>query len=90
MVPHDVPRHLLAMRFCVALNEPIHFAAVDRLMGRKRVMKFLAGILHDPWAGLPMIEAADENTRKDWNYEISVQYYICDSCLTVMGYNMVG
>jgi len=25
-----------------------------------------------------------------WNYDISVQFYICDSCLTVIGCNFCG
>lgn len=37
---------------------------LDPMRGRKRVMKFLAGILNDPWAGLPMVEPANEETKK--------------------------
>lgn len=59
----------------------------NRMGGTQRAMKFLAGILNDPRAGLPMIEPADEKTRKNWNYSISVQYHICDHCWTVLGCN---
>lgn len=59
----------------------------DRLRGRKRAMKFLAGVLNDPWAGLPMVEPANDETRRHWNYGVSVQYHICDYCWTVLGCN---
>jgi hypothetical protein len=59
----------------------------EQMRGRKRTMKFLAGVLNDPWAGLPMVEPAGEETRGHWNYGVSVQYHICDSCWTVLGCN---
>ncbi len=59
----------------------------DRLRGRRRAMKFLAGILNDPWAGLPMVEPANDETKKQWNYFVSVQFHICDCCWTVLGCN---
>ena len=60
---------------------------IDRLRGRRRAMKFLAGVLNDPWAGLPMVEPANDETRRHWNYGVSVQYRICDCCWTVLGCN---
>jgi len=60
---------------------------VDRLRGRKRRMRFLAGVLNDPWGGLPLVEPADDETRRYWNYFVSVQYHICDCCWTVLGCN---
>jgi hypothetical protein len=50
-------------------------------------MKFLAGILNDPWAGLPMVEHANEEARKNWNYFVTVQFHICDCCWTILGCN---
>jgi hypothetical protein len=61
--------------------------ASDRVHPRKRRMKFLAGVLNDPWAGLPMVEPANAETRKSWSYDVSVQYHICHSCWTVLGCN---
>jgi hypothetical protein len=60
---------------------------IDRMRGRKRAMKFLAGILNDPWGGLPMVEPANEETKSDYNYGVSVQFHICDCCWTVLGCN---
>lgn len=60
---------------------------IDRARGRKRAMRFLAGVLNDPWAGLPMVEPANDETRAKWNYFVSVQYHICDCCWTVLGCN---
>jgi len=48
-------------------------------------MKFLAEVLNDPWAGLPLIQPANDETRKSWDYFLSVQYHICDCCYTVQG-----
>lgn len=59
----------------------------DRLHGRKRAMKFLAGILNDPWAGLPMGELANEKTKGHWDFFVSVQFHICDCCWTILGCN---
>jgi hypothetical protein len=59
----------------------------DRLRGRKRAMKFLAGVVNDPWAGLPMGEPANARTKKRWDYDVTVQYHICDCCWTVLGCN---
>jgi hypothetical protein len=60
---------------------------LDRVRGRKRRMRFLAGVLNDPWSGLPMVEPADDETRRHWNYFVSVQYHVCDNCWTVLGCN---
>ncbi|MEZ6141868.1 MAG: hypothetical protein R3B84_14950 [Zavarzinella sp.] len=60
---------------------------LDRMLSRKRAMKFLAGVLNDPWAGLPLVDEADEDTRKHWNYHVTVQYHICDCCFTVLACN---
>jgi hypothetical protein len=59
----------------------------DRVRGKKRALKFLAGVLNDPWGGLPMVEPADKRTKKHWNYFTTVQYHICDCCWTVLGCN---
>jgi len=59
---------------------------VDR-NGKKRAMKFVAGILNDPWGGLPMIEPAKKETKKNWDFFVSVQFHICDRCFTVFGCN---
>jgi hypothetical protein len=68
-------------------NPACEGTSADRVRGRKRAMKFLAGVLNDPWAGLPMVEEANAQTKKDWNYDVSVQYHICDCCWTVLGCN---
>jgi hypothetical protein len=62
-------------------------AATGRARGKKRAMKFLAGVLNDPRAGLPMVEPANRRTRKHWDYCATVQYHICDCCWTVLGCN---
>jgi len=54
---------------------------------RKSRMKFLAGILNDPCAGLPMVDPPNESVQTFWNYEVSVQYHVCDLCWTVLGCN---
>ena len=59
----------------------------DRIRGRKRPMKFLAGILNDPWGGLPMVEPANDETKDNWNNYVHVQFHICDLCLTTTGAN---
>jgi hypothetical protein len=59
----------------------------DRLRGTKRAMKFLAGILYDPWGGLPMGQPANAETKKHWDFFISVQFHICDCCWTIHGCN---
>ena len=68
-------------------NSACDGTVADRLRGRKRAMKFLAGILNDPWGGLPMIEPANEETRKNTNIFVTVQFHICDRCWTVLGCN---
>ena len=68
--------------------------------GNARAMNFLAGILNDPLHGLPMIEPAVssasqlpephdvmENSRS-WNFFVSVHYYICEGCWTVVARNV--
>ena len=59
----------------------------DRLRGKKRAMKFLAGVINDPWGGLPMVDAANNDTKKSWNYFVSVQFHICDCCWTILACN---
>jgi hypothetical protein len=59
----------------------------DGAAGKKRAMKFVAGILNDPWGGLPMVEPATKETRRHWNYFVSVQFHICDHCWTIYGCN---
>ena len=59
----------------------------DRIRGRKRSMKFLAGILNDPWGGLPMVEPANEETKERFNFYVSVQFHVCDCCWTIMACN---
>lgn len=59
----------------------------DRVRGRKRAMKFLAGVLNDPPHGLPMIEPLDDKTKSDWNYSISVQFHMCDGCYSITAAN---
>jgi hypothetical protein len=61
---------------------------VNRLLRKKgRPMKFLAGVLNDPPAGLPMIEPLTEETTKHWNHFVSVQFHVCDKCLIICGCN---
>jgi hypothetical protein len=55
--------------------------------GAYRAMKFLAGVLNDPWGGLPMAEPATKETKKDWDYYVSVQFHICDRCWTIYACN---
>ena len=59
----------------------------DRLRGKKRAMRFLAGILNDRWGGLPMVEPAGDETKQSWNFFVSAQFHICDVCFTVTGAN---
>jgi hypothetical protein len=59
----------------------------DGAPGKKRAMKFVAGILNDPWGGLPMVEPATKEARRHWNYFVSVQFHICDRCWTIYGCN---
>jgi hypothetical protein len=65
-------------------------SVVNRVLGRKSKMKFLAGVLNDPWAGLPMAEPASDSNRESWNCFVSVQFHICDCCWTVLGINRGG
>jgi hypothetical protein len=51
-------------------------------------MSFLAGILNDPWAGLPMVEPADEATKESWDFLATVGFHICASCLTIHACNI--
>ena len=53
--------------------------------GRK--LSFLAGVLNDPWGGLPMIEAAGAETEKSWNFFVTVQFHICSKCFTIYACN---
>jgi hypothetical protein len=50
-------------------------------------MKFVAGILNDPWGGLPMIEPATRDTKKRWDYFVSAQFHVCDRCWSIYGCN---
>ncbi|MFL5340310.1 MAG: hypothetical protein ACJ8F7_09170 [Gemmataceae bacterium] len=53
----------------------------------RQTMGFLAGVLNDPWGGLPMIEPADENTKQNWTFNMSVGFRICSACLTIHACN---
>jgi hypothetical protein len=52
-----------------------------------KALKFLAGVLNDPWGGLPMVEPANKKTKKDWNYYVHVQFHICSNCWTIYACN---
>jgi hypothetical protein len=59
----------------------------DGVPRKKRAMKFVAGIINDPWGGLPMVDPATKETKKDWDYFVSVQFHICDRCWMIYGCN---
>jgi hypothetical protein len=53
----------------------------------RRPMRFLAGILNDPWRGLPFAEPADEETLTNPNLFVTLQYHICSDCWSIMACN---
>jgi hypothetical protein len=61
--------------------------AARKVPQKKRAMKFLAGVLNDPWGGLPMVEPANKKTKGNWNYHVSVQFHICDQCWIIYACN---
>lgn len=71
-------------------NPDCHGSVGDRLRRRKHRLSFLAGILNDPWRGLPMAEPADDETKRFPNFWVTVQFHICDRCWTILGVNRGG
>jgi hypothetical protein len=64
----------------VCPNPKCRGSVLDRALGKRHSMKFLAGVLNDPPSGLPMVEPFDEQAE-NWNYWVSVQFHMCDCCL---------
>lgn len=56
--------------------------------GRK--MTFVARILNAPQHGLPMIETIESCGADEYNYDVAVQFHICQSCFTMVGSNRCG
>ncbi|WP_283435004.1 hypothetical protein [Neorhodopirellula lusitana] len=57
---------------------------------RGRKMTFVARILNAPAHGLPMIETLESRNPSEYNYDVAVQYHICESCFTLVGSNRSG
>jgi hypothetical protein len=85
-VPRFIYHHQIGgMALCDGWDKPYR-CPNSKCLNEKhdgRPMRFLAGILNDPPAGLPLIEPLDEKTKTQWNYFVSFFYQICDKCLTI-------
>lgn len=68
-------------------NPTCNRGIADRIRGRRHAMNFFAGILNNPWGGLPMVDPVNDETQVHWNYAVSVQFHICDRCWTFRGCN---
>ncbi len=53
----------------------------------RRAMKFLAGVLNDPWNGLPMIESRGKDAERWYNFFVTVEFQICGKCWTLYARN---
>jgi hypothetical protein len=60
------------------------------LLGKRRAMRFLAGIVNDPGRGLPFAEPASKSMPESWNCYVTVQFHICGHCWTTHASHRYG